>query len=273
MPELPEVETIRNGIAPHISGRTITQVVLRNRCLRWPVANHLEDILTGLRIDAVTRRAKYLLFHTVQGCLIMHLGMSGSLRIYADGAATAVQKHDHADFLFDDGTLLRFHDPRRFGAILWFAGVAECHPLLARLGPEPLGSDFTAEYLHHAVQHSQRTIKTILMDSHIVVGVGNIYASEALFQGGILPTRVAATLHRPDYAALVSAVRDVLKRAIAAGGSTLRDFVNSDGQRGYFQQQYAVYGRAGEPCRQCGHDIIRITQAQRSSFYCPQCQH
>lgn len=273
MPELPEVETIRAGIAPHISGKTITQVVLRHHRLRWPIVSNLAEILVGQQIISVSRRAKYLLLNTEQGCLIMHLGMSGSLRVYEDGAATAAQKHDHADFIFDDGTLLRFHDPRRFGAILWFAGIPECHPLLVPLGPEPLGDGFTADYLRHTVQHSQRAIKTVLMDNHVVVGVGNIYANEALFQAGICPTRVAKTLRARDYAALVAAIRDVLQRAIAAGGSTLRDFVNSDGKSGYFQQQYAVYGRAGEACRQCGHEIVRITQAQRSSFYCPQCQH
>lgn len=273
MPELPEVETIRAGIAPHISGKIITRVLLRNGHLRWPVVSNLNDILSGQQIISVSRRAKYLLLHTAQGCLIIHLGMSGSLRIYTAGTAPAAQKHDHADFMFDDGTVMRFHDPRRFGAILWFAGIPECHPLLASLGPEPLGSDFTAGYLRRAVQQRQRAIKPILMDNHVVVGVGNIYANEALFQAGILPTRVAKKLHRYEYELLVSAVRDVLQRAILAGGSTLRDFVNSDGRSGYFQQQYAVYGRAGEPCRRCGHEIIKITQAQRSSFYCPQCQH
>lgn len=272
MPELPEVETTRAGIAPHISGRRITGVTVREGRLRWPVAPDLAEILSGQYIRSVTRRAKYLLLDTDAGCILIHLGMSGSLRVFT-GDIPPPLKHDHIDLAFDNGALLRFHDPRRFGAFLWFAGAAEHHPLLQHLGPEPLSAAFDADYLRQALAHQKRALKLALMDNRIVVGVGNIYANEALFQAALAPVRAANSLTPAEYAALAAAVRDVLQRAIAAGGSTLRDFVNSDGRSGYFQQQYAVYGRDGAVCHRCGGGIVKITQGQRSSFYCPGCQH
>ena len=273
MPELPEVETTRAGIAPHICGKAFVRTHIRQPKLRWPVNPDLAAVLNGQTVMAVSRRAKYLLIHTGAGYLIIHLGMSGSLRIYEPGQHPPPQKHDHADFEFADGTLLRFHDPRRFGAILWFAGALEHHPLLQHLGPEPLSADFDAAYLQHTLAKQKRAIKLALMDNAVVVGVGNIYANEALFQAAITPTRAANSLQAHEYTALVAAIKDVLQRALAAGGSTLRDFVNSEGRSGYFQQQYAVYGRQNENCPHCGGLIYKITQGQRSSFYCPQCQH
>lgn len=273
MPELPEVEITRAGIAPHISGKVFCRTQIRQPRLRWPVRPDLGAILAGQRVLQVSRRAKYLLIHTAAGVLIIHLGMSGSLRIHTPGQHRTAQKHDHANFEFDDGTLLRFHDPRRFGAVLWFAGAIEHHPLLQHLGPEPLSGHFNAAHLQQVLARQKRALKPALMDNNVVVGVGNIYANEALFQAALAPVRAANSLHAREYAALVDAVKDVLQRALAAGGSTLRDFVNSDGQSGYFQQHYAVYGRAGADCRRCGHPIHKITQAQRSSFYCPNCQN
>lgn len=271
MPELPEVETTLAGIAPHITGRRIDAVTVREGRLRWPVATDLAATLRGQHIRAVTRRAKYLLLHTDAGCVLIHLGMSGSLRVFTPPAPPPL-KHDHIDLAMDNGVLLRLHDPRRFGALLWFAGTPEHHPLLQHLGPEPLAADFNADYLRQALAKQKRALKLALMDKRIVVGVGNIYANEALFQAAIAPTRPANSLKPAEYAALVAAIQDVLQRAIAAGGSTLRDFVNSDGRSGYFQQHYAVYGRNGQICRRCGGGIVKITQGQRSSFYCPDCQ-
>ncbi len=273
MPELPEVETTRAGIAPHITGKTIQQIIIRQAQLRWPIPASLTKTLPGQTILSVNRRAKYLLLHTAQGHILMHLGMSGSLRIYAHDATPAAQKHDHVDLVFTDGTVLRFHDPRRFGAILWHPGAPEHHPLLAHLGPEPFSDEFNAGYLKASLHKQSRAIKLALMDNHVVVGVGNIYANESLFYAGIRPTKAAQRLTKAETIRLVEAVKSVLQRAILAGGSTLRDFVNSNGQSGYFQQQYMVYGRSGETCRVCGSLIMKITQGQRSSFYCPHCQH
>lgn len=273
MPELPEVETTRCGIAPHIEGKTVRAVAVRQSKLRWPVPADLVQQLAGSRILCIRRRAKYLLFEFEHGVMLVHLGMSGSLRIYAPGQAPPPGKHDHADFTAEDGTVLRFRDPRRFGAILWFAGAAEHHPLLQHLGPEPLEEAFDAGYLKAALECRKSPIKTALMDNAVVVGVGNIYANEALFAAGISPFRAACSLSQADCCRLCEEVRAVLRRALAAGGSTLRDFVNSDGQSGYFQQQYQVYGRAGEPCRVCGTPVAKAVLGQRSSFYCPVCQH
>jgi len=270
MPELPEVETTLRGLAPHLLGQNITGVVIRNPHLRWPIPEDLPKLLSGLTICAISRRAKYLLVDCGSGTLILHLGMSGSLRILP--AATAVEKHDHFDLLLENGMVMRLRDPRRFGAVLWHEGDPALHPLLVKLGPEPLLENFVADYLYHATHKRSAAIKLVIMDSHVVVGVGNIYANEALFRAGIRPQRAAGKLSKSHCARLAQVIREVLMEAIALGGSSLRDFVNSDGKPGYFQQHYWVYGRAGEPCHTCGAAIKQIKQGQRSSFYCPVCQ-
>ena len=265
MPELPEVEVTRRGIASHLTGRRIAGVTVRNPNLRWPVPHHLGRTLTGLEIRQVTRRAKYLLLDCGKGTLILHLGMSGSLRLLP--ATTPPQKHDHFDLKLDDGTLLRLTDPRRFGAILWASGDVLRHPLLVQLGPEPLTAAFDGNVLHAKTRGRSASIKEVLMNSHIVVGVGNIYASEALFRAGINPQIAAGRIGISRCEKLAQAVKETLKLAIKAGGSSLRDYVNSDGNPGYW-----VYDRAGQPCRKCGTLIRQIKQGQRSSFYCPHCQ-
>lgn len=267
MPELPEVETTRNGLAPHMVGATIVEAVVRNRNLRWPIPELPVD---GRTILGLTRRAKYLLMDCGNGTLILHLGMSGSLRILPANSPPAL--HDHFDLLLDNGKLMRLRDPRRFGAVLWHAGDINTHPLLASLGPEPLQEDFDARYLHQALRGRSIAIKQALMDNHIVVGVGNIYANESLFRSGIKPQLAAGKVSLKRCARLVEEIRATLAAAIAKGGSTLRDFVHSDGSSGYFQQEYFAYGRAGLPCRLCGAPIKQIKQGQRSSFYCGNCQ-
>jgi formamidopyrimidine-DNA glycosylase len=270
MPELPEVETTLRGLAPHLTGQRIAQVVIRNPQLRWPIPPQLPAILHGQTIHALKRRAKYLLLQCDSGTLILHLGMSGSLRILP--AHTAPEKHDHFDLLLSNGKLMRLRDPRRFGAVLWHAGDVMQHPLLASLGPEPLLDEFDAAYLYRVTRKRTAAIKLVLMDSHVVVGVGNIYANEALFRSGIRPQLPAGKLSLPRCARLVQSIRETLSASITQGGSTLRDFVDSNGKPGYFQQSYMVYGRAGEPCRLCGTAIKQIVQGQRSTFYCPGCQ-
>lgn len=275
MPELPEVETTRRGLATHLTGQTITDVVIRNGSLRWPIPGNLPALLRGQTIRSLQRRAKYLLMECGNGTLLLHLGMSGSLRILP--ADTPPSKHDHFDLMLDNGTLIRLRDPRRFGAVLWHRGDAHTHPLLAALGPEPLpgtfGTDeFDARYLHHATRGRSVSIKQCIMDNRVVVGVGNIYANEALFRAGIKPQLKACKLSLPRCARLVEEIRTTLNEAIQLGGSTLRDFVGTSGQPGYFQQHYWVYGRGGEPCRKCGAPIRQIKQGQRSSFYCASCQ-
>ncbi|AVY96035.1 MULTISPECIES: bifunctional DNA-formamidopyrimidine glycosylase/DNA-(apurinic or apyrimidinic site) lyase [Microvirgula] len=270
MPELPEVETVRAGLTPHITGRTVTDVTIRDPRLRWPIDPALPAHLTGLTVRSVSRRAKYLLIDFGQECrLIMHLGMSGSIRMVETGLAP--EKHDHLDLVFGASTL-RFRDPRRFGAVLWHIGPPELHPLLARLGPEPLSEEFDGARLYAATRSKRAAIKTVLMDNHVVVGVGNIYANEALFAARIDPRRAANSLDADACARLVAEVREVLTRAIAAGGSTLRDFTDAIGKPGYFQQTYAVYGRDGWPCPVCGGPVASVRIGQRSSFYCPHCQ-
>lgn len=271
MPELPEVETTLRGIAPHISGKTLANVQVRQPKLRWTIPADLSDVLRGQTVRDCQRRAKYLLIRLDTGMVLIHLGMSGSLRVFR-GDAPAAGKHDHVDFIFNDDTVLRYHDPRRFGAVLWFAGAAEHHPLLANLGPEPLEADFTAQYLFQALHKQSRPIKTALMDNAVVVGVGNIYANESLFQAGLLPSRPAKSLTLDDCARLVAAVKAILARAIATGGSTLRDFVDSEGKSGYFQQEYKVYARAGQPCLHCGAPVEKTVIGQRGTFFCPVCQ-
>lgn len=267
MPELPEVETTRNGLAPHMVGVTIVAAVVRNRSLRWPIPALPVD---GRAILGLTRRAKYLLLDCGNGTLILHLGMSGSLRILPAGTPPAL--HDHFDLILDNGKLMRLRDPRRFGAVLWHSGDVATHPLLASLGPEPLLQDFDARYLHQALRGRSIAIKQALMDNHIVVGVGNIYANESLFRSGIKPQLAAGKVSLKRCEKLVNEIRATLHASIEKGGSTLRDFVHSDGSSGYFQQEYFVYGRAGEPCRICGAAIKQIKQGQRSSFYCGVCQ-
>lgn len=267
MPELPEVETTRRGLAPHLTGAVIRGTVVRNRNLRWPIP---ALPVQGRTISGITRRAKYLLIDCGNGTLILHLGMSGSLRILPHGAP--VKLHDHFDLLLENGQLMRLHDPRRFGAVLWHEGDINDHPLLAQLGPEPLQEDFNARYLHRALRGRSLAIKQALMDNHLVVGVGNIYANESLFRSGIKPQLAAGKLSLKRCEKLVAEIRATLGESIEKGGSTLRDFVNSNGQPGYFQQNYWVYGRANEPCRKCGTPIKQIKQGQRSSFYCGSCQ-
>lgn len=269
MPELPEVETVRRGLAPHIENQRILGARVRDGRLRWPVPSNLDEILSGQTVRALARRGKYLIFRFDAGALLCHLGMSGSLRL-AD-AATAPEKHDHLDLLLEDGRLLRYRDPRRFGALLWSDDPSR-HPLLAHLGVEPLSDDFDGSTLHGLCAGRTTAIKTLLMDAHGVVGIGNIYANEALFHAGIDPRLVAGRLSRPRCKRLAEAVKDTLTRAIAAGGSTLRDFVDGQGKPGYFQQTYFVYGRTGEVCRRCGGPIRQIRQGARSTFFCPRCQ-
>jgi formamidopyrimidine-DNA glycosylase len=269
MPELPEVETTLRGLAPHLLGQKIVSATVRNPHLRWPIPQDLPKLLPGLTIHSLTRRAKYLLMDCGAGTLILHLGMSGSLRILP--ADTPAEKHDHFDLLVASGMLMRLRDPRRFGAVLWHEGE-DVHPLLAHLGPEPLEADFDGNYLYRATRKRSAAIKLVIMDNHIVVGVGNIYANEALYRSGIRPQLPADKLSKSRCVRLVRTIRETLSEAIALGGSSLRDFVHSDGKPGYFQQHYWVYGRAGEACRACGTPIKQIKQGQRSSFYCRICQ-
>ncbi len=269
MPELPEVETSRRGIEPHIVDSTVSRVVVRERRLRWPVAEEVDRNLEGQTIDSVGRRAKYILINTSAGSAILHLGMSGSLSIVDRGTPAGV--HDHFDVEFDSGLMLRFRDPRRFGSLHW-SDAPLSHPLLERLGPEPLGSEFGGDYLWRRSRGRKVSVKQFIMNAHIVVGVGNIYASEALFRAGIHPRRAAGRVARHRYVGLADAIRDVLEKAITAGGTTLRDFYGGDGEAGYFQQQLEVYGREDEPCRCCNTPIRAITQGQRTTFYCRQCQ-
>ena len=269
MPELPEVETTRLGLLPRLQGRTLTRIVVRNPRLRWPVPDDLETQLAGRTLQDLIRRGKYLLFDFGLATQIVHLGMSGSLRFTRPDEPAAL--HDHVDWLFDDGTTLRLRDPRRFGAVLWTDNVTT-HPLLAHLGPEPLTQAFDAAYLHTQCQGRHAAIKQVIMDAQVVVGVGNIYASESLFHAGIRPTTAARRLSRPACGRLATAIQQVLTAAIAAGGSSLRDYVHSSGELGYFQLQTRVYGREGLPCKTCATPIRRIVQGQRASFYCPSCQ-
>ncbi|MGO8753721.1 MAG: bifunctional DNA-formamidopyrimidine glycosylase/DNA-(apurinic or apyrimidinic site) lyase [Gallionellaceae bacterium] len=270
MPELPEVETTLRGLSPRLTGQRVAGVIIRHPQLRWPVPKNLPKLLRGQTIRALRRRAKYLLLEFDHGTLILHLGMSGSVRILPAG--TSAEKHDHFDLLLDNGILMRLRDPRRFGAVLWHEGDVSTHPLLKNLGPEPLEKQFDAAHLYRATRNKTAAIKLVIMDSRVVVGVGNIYASEALFRAGIKPQLAAGKLSLPRCARLVAEIRATLAAAIKKGGSTLRDFVNSSGEPGYFQQHYFVYGRAGEPCRKCGTAIKQVRQGQRSSFYCPNCQ-
>ena len=272
MPELPEVETTRRGIAPHIEGQVLGQVIVNEARMRWPVSPEIED-LEGCRVVAVRRRAKYLLLDCagkMEGTLIIHLGMSGSLRLIRP--EEALRKHDHVQISLGSGLELRYHDPRRFGCLLWTARPAEAHPLICDLGPEPLSADFTGGNLARAVAGRKTTIKQAIMDGKVVVGVGNIYACEALFSSGIHPGRMAARVSRKRLDRLVDEIKRVLQRSITQGGTTLRDFLREDGTAGYFKQQLSVYDREGNACLSCGAGIKRVVMGQRSTFYCPKCQ-
>lgn len=270
MPELPEVETTRRGIAPHLEGRQITGVIVRQRQLRWPVPPAIRKSLPGQRITSVERRGKYLLLRTAAGTAILHLGMSGALRVVP--AATLAEKHDHVDLLLDDERCLRFTDPRRFGSLLWATGDPLQHPLLKALGPEPLDATFSGAHLFARSRGKMIAVKQFIMDSKIVVGVGNIYASEALFRAHIRPGRAAGRVSHAEYLALGRAIKQVLHAAIKKGGTTLRDYTNPDGAPGYFSIHLNVYGRAGEPCRVCGTAIKARVQGQRATYYCANCQ-
>ncbi|MHB8622187.1 MAG: bifunctional DNA-formamidopyrimidine glycosylase/DNA-(apurinic or apyrimidinic site) lyase [Sulfuricaulis sp.] len=270
MPELPEVETTRRGIEKHVVGKTIERLIVRNPHLRWRVSSKLADELPGQTIQSVVRRGKYLLFATGAGTVILHLGMSGSLRI-VPGTLPA-GKYDHVDMVFDSGDCLRLRDPRRFGALLWTRTDPMQHKLLKNLGPEPLAADFQGDYLYRKLRGRKRGIRDSLLDGRLIAGIGNIYANEALFAAGIRPARRAGRIARNEYQRLATAICDTLKRAILAGGSTLRDFRASDGQPGYFQHSHNVYGRVGEPCLVCQTPIRAKRIGQRTAFYCPKCQ-
>lgn len=270
MPELPEVETTRRGIAPHIQDQTISKVIVRDPRLRWPVPAGLDKALRGQCITSVERRAKYLLLTTAKGSVVLHLGMSGSLRVLP--ANTPAEKHDHVDFVFNNKLCLRLRDPRRFGSIHWVTGDPLEHKLLNKLGPEPLSNDFTGELLFTRSRKRRIAVKTFIMNNQIVVGVGNIYASEALFAAGIDPRREAGTISKARYLRLAESIKQIIAAAIEAGGTTLRDFTQSDGKPGYFAQQLQVYGREGEACFSCGKPIQQLTLGQRASYFCSRCQ-
>lgn len=269
MPELPEVETTRRGLLP-LETQLVTSVVVRNSALRWPVTPNLSAILSGQHFLQIARCAKYLLVRCEQGTLLIHLGMSGRLCLLPDNQPA--EKHDHVDVLFASGQVLRLRDPRRFGAVLWISGDPLQHPLLASLGLEPLESQFDGTYLYRETRSRSAAIKTVIMDAHLVVGVGNIYASESLFRAGINPKTPANRIGVARYQRLAEEIKTTLAAAIEAGGSSLRDFFGADGNPGYFQQEYFVYGRTGQLCKVCGAVISTIRQGQRSTFYCPQCQ-
>lgn len=268
MPELPEVETSRRGIEPHLVGETILHAVVRNSRLRWPVSEEIHS-LSDQPVLSVQRRAKYLLLELPTGWIIIHLGMSGSLRILPQVLPAA--KHDHVDLVMSNGKVLRYTDPRRFGAWLWSGDLQGCN-VLAHLGPEPLSDEFNGHYLFEKSRGKRTAIKPWLMDNKVVVGVGNIYASESLFTAGILPDRPAMSLSEEQAGLLANTIKAVLLRSIEQGGTTLRDFLQSDGKPGYFAQQLQVYGRAGEPCQVCGTPIASGKHGQRSTYWCPHCQ-
>jgi len=270
MPELPEVETTRLGISPHIENQIVKSVIIRNGSLRWPVPTSIKKNLPTQKLLSISRRGKYLILDFGTGCLLIHLGMSGSLQIV--DPKTTIRKHDHVDIIFNNQQCLRYHDPRRFGSILWTTRPALEHKLLIDLGPEPLDKDFSAQHLWDRSRKRRVTIKQFIMDSHNVVGVGNIYASESLFRAGIHPRRAAGKVSLEQYKLLVKAIKRVIKAAIKQGGTTLRDFTGGDGKPGYFQQRLNVYGRKGEPCQQCGKAVSHCVMGQRATYYCTACQ-
>jgi len=269
MPELPEVETTCRGIAPHITGQRVARVIVRNPQLRWPVPKRLARELSGQIIHGVERRAKYLLLNSDAGTAILHLGMSGSLKVVSTTEPPG--KHDHVDIVFDRSAL-RLTDPRRFGSVHWTRRPAMQHPLIRPLGCEPLSKEFNGDYLYLRSRQRRVAIKQFLMNSHLVAGIGNIYASEALYMAGIHPKRAAGKVSLDRYRLLAEVIKEVLNEAIGQGGTTLRDFVNGEGKPGYFRQHLNVYGKAGQACISCRIPIREIRQGQRSSFYCPKCQ-
>jgi formamidopyrimidine-DNA glycosylase len=270
MPELPEVETTRRGLKPHLEGQRIKTAVVRNRALRLPVPRNLPQLVAATTVRHVGRRGKYLLIDCGRGTLIVHLGMSG--RLWLVDAATRPERHDHFDLVMASGAVVRLRDPRRFGLVLWHPGDALSHPLLKDIGPEPLGDEFDGAWLYRATRNRSVAIKQALMDSHLVAGVGNIYANEALFRAGINPKTPAQRIGLARYQLLAAKIRETLKLAIGAGGSSLRDYVGSDGQAGHFQNNFLVYGRAEHPCLSCDTPVRAFVQAQRATYYCPRCQ-
>ncbi len=270
MPELPEVETVRRGIIPHLINQRIVNVIIRQAQLRWPIPPYFAKNVKGQIINQITRRGKYLLLHTAQGTVIIHLGMSGHLRVIT--REEDPKKHDHVDLIMDNGCSMRFNDPRRFGTILWTNDDPMLHPLLAELGPEPLSDDFNAGYLLQRAQRRHIAIKQFIMDGRIVVGVGNIYANEALFMARIHPLAAAGKISFKQYKILVEAIKKILSAAIESGGSTIRDFLNSEGKPGYFVQKLQVYGRVGLPCHKCKTVLEEIRISDRSSVFCSNCQ-
>ncbi len=270
MPELPEVETARRGIAPHLTGQRVADVIVRQRQLRWPVPKALDQALPGQILRAVERRAKYILLRIDSGTVIIHLGMSGSLRVLP--CRTAPLRADHVDIALANGQCLRLRDPRRFGCVLWTTGDPAQHRLLKNLGPEPLGDEFSGDSLYTAARRRKIAVRDFLLNGSVVAGIGNIYANECLFLAKIRPQRAAGRLSRAQYQHLAAAIRKTLEKAIRAGGTTLRDFHNADGRPGYFQQTLKVYGRNGESCTHCGTPIRALKLGQRSAYYCPQCQ-
>jgi formamidopyrimidine-DNA glycosylase len=270
VPELPEVETTKRGLAPHLVGKRIRTAIVRNHAMRQPIPKRLPQLVAGATIESVERRAKYLLIGCGRGTLIVHLGMSG--RLWLVDATAPVATHDHFDLVLENGTAVRLRDPRRFGLVLWQTGDPLAHPLLSSIGPEPLSPDFGGAALYEATRNRSAAVKLVLMDSHVVAGVGNIYASEALFRAKINPKLAAHRVSRARYEVLAEKVRETLEAAISAGGSTLRDYVGGDGRAGYFQNEHLVYDRAGEPCYTCGTAIREVKQGQRATFYCPLCQ-
>lgn len=271
MPELPEVETTRQGISNSLQGYTITQLTVRNPHLRETIASDIATHCLEQEITSVTRRAKYLILNLNTGYVLIHLGMSGHLRLLQ--TSTPALKHDHVDFTLSNGLILRYNDPRRFGLIQWSNLPQDQHPRLKHLGPEPLSDDFSPDHLWSCGKKRKTTIKALLMNNQVVVGVGNIYATESLFLAGITPSRMAKTLSKPDYKVLVAQIKSVLRTAIHQGGTTLKDFYSVSGKPGYFTQSLQVYGRAGQSCHVCNTIIMQQMIAQRNSFYCPQCQH
>ena len=270
MPELPEVESTRRGLQPHLEGKRIVTAVVRKRALRQPVPRNLPQLVRGATVRSIGRRGKYLLFDCGHGTLIVHLGMSG--RLWLVEAATQPEPHDHFDLVMAGGAVMRLRDPRRFGLVLWQKGDALTHPLLKNIGLEPLGDDFGGAWLYGATRGRSAAIKHALMDSHLVAGIGNIYANEALHRAGINPRTPARRIGPARCAVLAQTIRETLELAICAGGSSLRDYVGSDGQAGDFQNNFLVYGRAGQPCSNCGALVRAFVQGQRSTYYCPRCQ-
>lgn len=267
MPELPEVETTLQGVAPHVKGHKIIDLTVRQPSLRWPVTDNIQQIAAGQRVRQLTRRAKYIILHLDRGSILIHLGMSGSLRVV--DPSTPWRKHDHIEMKLANHKALRYHDPRRFGCWLWASSE---HSQLANLGPEPLSNEFDGDRLYSHSRNRKMAVKPFIMTNSVVVGVGNIYASEALFRSGIRPDRAAGNISKKRYSLLAENIKQVLAAAIFQGGTTLRDFVNSEGQPGYFQQSLDVYGRAGESCNRCKAILKELRLGQRSSVFCPKCQ-